>query len=558
MNSTAKNLSRCALVLAVCLTQPALCQDKKDKRAKQEPVITHVSERTQRMVIVPFRPPDGASHQGWIGLGTEIGDMTTTAMVQRGADVMERMQLNEVVGEGEKVQSGLIDGDTSEALAKKLGAQIMLLGRITEFGMKDEGAQLGRNLGGVHGQLGQIGLNRSTCRVRLTGRLVDVRSGRILASATGEGQESSGGFSLGDGGIGGWLSGISYQGSEWTESKFGRAASKAVDQLCENLVTKIPGAGSEPAEPIAAKNEARKAVSQIDDKGFAALQRMSIVVLIPEQHLSRPHIPDPAAETEIVRQFLKAGLKVKEDQRLRELREERWVQEAAHGDLNSAQRDALRTRYGADILVTGEGITQRVERDANGDSAGGSTVVCRGRLEVKALRLDTGEIIASDAQTEAGRDLAEAISSKNALQSAAEAVSERLIGSMAAHVLLPPTSAGSFRPSTSAVEIEITGFAGLPAANDLVIAIGKLAGVEKAEMREWRGGTLFATVEADPAVCRKLGLMLATDDAFKSYRVRVASSTESKVTGAVAPAPIPAPKKVVPTKKTTVVARHKS
>ena len=74
----------------------------------------------------------------------------------------------------------------------------------------------------------------------------------------------------------------------------------------------------------------------------------------------------------------------------------------------------------ADILIVGEGMSEYATRHGN-------LISVRARLEVKAIDVDSGEIIAIDRHTSVAVGLTERIAGKSALQSAAASIAERLL-----------------------------------------------------------------------------------------------------------------------------------
>ncbi|MDQ7007107.1 MAG: CsgG/HfaB family protein [Acidobacteriota bacterium] len=93
--------------------------------------------------------------------------------------VIERQRLDAVLSEQNLGDSGRIDATTAARIGKILGVQLVVIGSVTEFGIKEQGGRLpqigkwkwGRGLGGK--------LVTSSCA--LTARLVDTTTAEILA-----------------------------------------------------------------------------------------------------------------------------------------------------------------------------------------------------------------------------------------------------------------------------------------------------------------------------------------------------------------------------------------
>lgn len=133
-----------------------------------------------------------------------------------------------------------------------------------------------------------------------------------------------------------------------------------------------------------------------------------IMVIIPEEHLRRA-IPDPAAETEIIRQLLEAGFRLVDQSQVTRVRESEVYRQALAGDRDAYQR--LQAEYDADLLVIGEAFSELV-----GTYHGFFS--CRARVEVRVVRTDTGEIIAAHGVHESGVDITESAASKKSLAEA--------------------------------------------------------------------------------------------------------------------------------------------
>lgn len=133
-----------------------------------------------------------------------------------------------------------------------------------------------------------------------------------------------------------------------------------------------------------------------------------VMVLIPESHVSRP-VPDPAAETEIIRQLLNSGFLLVDQNTARQARDREITRRAIAGDTAAARNIA--SEYGADILVIGEAFSELM-----GNFSG--LISCRARVEVRVVRADTGEILAAHAVQESGVDITEGVAAKKALAKA--------------------------------------------------------------------------------------------------------------------------------------------
>jgi len=136
--------------------------------------------------------------------------------------------------------------------------------------------------------------------------------------------------------------------------------------------------------------------------------RPRIMIVIPEQHLRR-WIPDPAAETEIIRQFTKERFYVVDQSQVKKIRYNDKTLAAARGD--SAAAAAIGRKYGAEVIITGEAFSEYVGREKG-------MVLCSARVEIRAIKTDTAQILYADAKDISALAVSENIAAKRALQRA--------------------------------------------------------------------------------------------------------------------------------------------
>ncbi len=144
---------------------------------------------------------------------------------------------------------------------------------------------------------------------------------------------------------------------------------------------------------------------------YQRLKKPRVMVIIPETHIGMKP-PDPAGETEIIRQLLQKGFKVVDQTQVRKIRDGDQVKKALEGDVKAAQ--LLGQQHGAEVLIMGEAFSEGAMR--GGGLA--NMVSVRARLEARAIRTDTGEILAADGAFAPGLDISEQIAGKKALAAA--------------------------------------------------------------------------------------------------------------------------------------------
>jgi hypothetical protein len=149
---------------------------------------------------------------------------------------------------------------------------------------------------------------------------------------------------------------------------------------------------------------------------------VTLMIVIPEICIQQ-RIPDPAAETAIIREFILRNFRVVDQTQIARLRYNDQTLLAAHGDQEALKAlQALAIQYDADVLVIGEAFG---EGPVPGAPSGMQAV--RARVELRAVMTRTGQIIAAEAEHQGGTDLTFGTACKMALQRAGEQIGKKLI-----------------------------------------------------------------------------------------------------------------------------------
>jgi hypothetical protein len=159
-------------------------------------------------------------------------------------------------------------------------------------------------------------------------------------------------------------------------------------------------------------------------------RRWRVMVIVPETHLYKPRIPDPAVETMLSKQLIDAGYKVVDQGRISDLRYSRVMDRILQGGpASKVEVIRLGRRFGADVLITGEAFSQLVTRqNVTTDLGPVDEIRCRARVELRGIRMDTGEKIYADSIQKTGSaDSTEELASKACLEQAAEDISAGLL-----------------------------------------------------------------------------------------------------------------------------------
>lgn len=133
-------------------------------------------------------------------------------------------------------------------------------------------------------------------------------------------------------------------------------------------------------------------------------------------------IPNQAAESAVVRKLREAGFKRVIDPRQAEnIRGNDFIKAVLDGDTAAAK--AIATTYSLDYVVVGSAFSNF----AGEVVAGGGVLSARASIEAKVMKVDTGEIVASNTFEAAGVDITRDIAAKKALAKAGEKVADYLI-----------------------------------------------------------------------------------------------------------------------------------
>ena len=239
-----------------------------------------------------------------------------------------------------------------------------------------------------------------------------------------------------------------------------------------------------------------------------------MMVVIPEQHLARRRVPDPAGETEIIKRLLEKGFKVVDQSQVKKIRYNDQVRAALAGDDKTAAKIGL--QYGAEVIIVGEAFSEF----ATSGGVLGSMISCRARVEARAIRTDTGEIIAADGKHAAGIDISENIASKKALQNAGGQLGDYLITQIL-------STWRSEVVDATTVQLIIIGVDYQQFAKFKMLLKGSVRGVKAIHQRSFSGkrGVLDIDFKGDP---QALAEELALKD-FGNFKVAITNFTSNRL-----------------------------
>ncbi len=200
----------------------------------------------------------------------------------------------------------------------------------------------------------------------------------------------------------------------------------------------------------------------------------SIVVMIPETHIRRrveTRIPDPAAETEIIKVLVENGFNVVDQIKVAEIRYSEIAFRAIY-DVRDAI--SLARQFDADMIIIGEAFSEWVDDIHN-------MVSCRARVEARIIDMNTGRILAADGIEGSALDVTEAIASKKALREASTSLANYFVDQLFAqqpdeHVVLEQ------------IEVLITGLTNYGQLMEFEAALEQIEGIAEVHRQSYAGG----------------------------------------------------------------------
>ena len=178
-------------------------------------------------------------HVDWRNIGAGMAEMLVTALAEtKKYTLIERNKLEAVMQEQKLGASGAVTAQTAAKIGRLLGANYIITGAVTEFGIKDSKIGVG-GLGKVLPFGGGAKISKTKARVVMDVRAIDAASAQITAAAKGEGEKSSAEFS-GDLSI---APSFDFGKEGFDETILGKAARKAIDTVVVELGKKFDEAG---------------------------------------------------------------------------------------------------------------------------------------------------------------------------------------------------------------------------------------------------------------------------------------------------------------------------
>ena len=202
--------------------------------------VLQAQEAKRRVAVFPF---EYATVREWVvdmwhsdvDIGKGVADMIVTDLVRNGTySVVERSQLDRILGEQNFQQSGRADASTAAQIGKILGVDAIIIGSITEFGREDKRLGVAGNVrvGGIG--IGRVGRNTSKAVVAINARIVSIQTAEILAVAEAKATSSRSGASIAGDAAG--VTNVDFGSSSFGGTIIGEATRETVNQLVPQLV----------------------------------------------------------------------------------------------------------------------------------------------------------------------------------------------------------------------------------------------------------------------------------------------------------------------------------
>lgn len=192
-------------------------------------VVAQEKTKTGKKRIVVFNFEDKTDHtwHWWGGqqVGHGMADMLTTALVKSGNyRVFERQEIDRVLQEQALGQSGVVTPESAAKAGKMLGAEIAVVGAVTEFGHKKQ------STGGALKRIGVgAAVSKQSATVGVDVRIVNISTGEILKAENVRKENAKSGLSLDT------REGSFDNQAQFDESVVGKATRAAIEEIVKLL-----------------------------------------------------------------------------------------------------------------------------------------------------------------------------------------------------------------------------------------------------------------------------------------------------------------------------------
>jgi curli biogenesis system outer membrane secretion channel CsgG len=240
-------------------------------------------DKSQPTLFVAPLEGDVSQIMAWQpALSEGLAEMLITELSRIGKfQILESTALKDLANEIKLGEAGYVSDAEKVDKGGWAGADFMFKGKVTRFGSKQQGVNLG---GFVPGSLGNLGVKVTTSDVRIDWRVVDVYNRKVIKTGNAVESQKGTGFDIGVG-VGGHGGNIGFANNEFMNSALGKATAKAVTNIAAQVVgVDLPESGrlkskaQAQAKEQAAVQAATAAAKQTPGKVLAVVNQTTIVV----------------------------------------------------------------------------------------------------------------------------------------------------------------------------------------------------------------------------------------------------------------------------------------
>jgi curli biogenesis system outer membrane secretion channel CsgG len=224
-------VTSCTLVLAivpsVAVAVPSgISGGSQDQERVLDRRLSNIPGPKRTVAVASFlAKSDFLRQYGLSDLGGGLAAMLATTLVESGQFiVVERPNLSAVLGEQELGANGLTTPESAPRLGNLIGAQLLILGNVTEFDESASGRSFSFGLGGGLG----IGISPQSRKgiVGIDVRVVDTATGQVVAAYHVREEVKARAINVNVA-----ISGYSVGGSDFSKTPLGKAAREAVNAV---------------------------------------------------------------------------------------------------------------------------------------------------------------------------------------------------------------------------------------------------------------------------------------------------------------------------------------
>jgi curli biogenesis system outer membrane secretion channel CsgG len=212
-------------------------------------VSVSLADEKPRLGVLRFTNHTSA---GWWGntTGSDLQDMLASELVStKSFQVLERKEIDAVLGEQDLGASGRIDRKTKAKIGKIKGAQYLVAATVTSYEENTSGTGGGIGIAGFN-----IGGSKSKAYIAVDLKIIDATTAEIVDARTVEANSSSGGLGFG-GGIGIFSGNL----SKYAKTPAGKAIRACIIEITDYLkCSMIEGKDSRCMQEFDAKENKRR------------------------------------------------------------------------------------------------------------------------------------------------------------------------------------------------------------------------------------------------------------------------------------------------------------